>query len=290
MILPEFEYLEPKTMEEAISLASQLGLRCKVMAGGTDVIVLMKEKVIKPEYIVDLKNIEGLDALEYTPGQGLRIGSLTKLRTIEKSEVVKENFPAVADAAHYVASTQVRSKGTMAGNICNASPSCDTAPILIALGATVSTEGPAGQSKIDVEKLFTGPKKTVLEQGEIVTEILIPDMKPGQGAAYIKHAYRKAMDLAIVGVAASVTVKGGKCQDARIALGAVAATPIRAKGAEALLIGKEITDELINEVSVAAAEGCSPISDVRASAEYRKDMIRVFTKRAIKKALESIKA
>lgn len=290
MIFPNFEYLAPKSLEEAISLASQLGSGCKVMAGGTDLLVLMKEKAIKPDYIVDLKNIDGLDTLEYIPGEGLKIGALTKLRTIEKSEVVKKYYPAVADAAHYVASTQVRGKGTMAGNICNASPSCDTAPILIVLGATIHTEGPAGYSKLDAEKLFKGPKKTVLEQGEIVTEITIPEIKNGQGAAYLKHAYRKAMDLAIVGVAASIIVEEGKCKDAKIALGAVAATPIRAPMAEEMLIGNVLTDELIERASVAATESCNPISDVRASAEYRKDMVRVFTKRAIKKAIENINA
>lgn len=290
MILPDFEYLEPKTLGEAISMASQLGPECKVMAGGTDLIVLMKEGAIKPEFIVDLKNIEELDSLSYVPGEGLKIGALTKLRAIERSDVVKEKYPAVADAAHYVASTQVRSKATMAGNICNASPSCDTAPILIVLGATIHTEGTVGSSKIDVEKLFKCPKETCLCQGEIVTEITIPDMKPGQGAAYIKHAYRKAMDLAIVGVAASIIIENGKCMDAKIALGAVAATPIRVAKAEEILIGKEITSELIGAAAVAAMECCSPISDVRASAEYRKDMIRVFTKRAIKKAIDNITA
>ena len=290
MIFPKFEYLAPQSLEEAISLVSQLGPGCRVMAGGTDLLVLMKEKAIKPEYIVDLKGIDSLDALEYIPEKGLKIGALTTLRSIEKSETVKKYYPAVADSAHYVASTQVRSKGTMAGNICNASPSCDTAPILIVLEATVHTEGPAGPSKIDAEKLFKGPKKTILEQGEIVTEITIPEMKPGQGAAYVKHAYRKAMDLAIVGVAASITLENDRCKDAKIALGAVAATPIRALKAEEMLIGKEMTDDVIEAAAIAAMENCCPISDVRASAEYRQDMVRVFTKRAIKKAMESINA
>lgn len=290
MILPNFEYLAPTSLEEAISMASQLGPNCKVMAGGTDLIVLMKEKAIKPEYIVDLKGIKGLDVLEYMPGKGLKVGALTTLRTIEKSEVVKEHYPAVADSAHYVASTQVRSKGTMAGNICNASPSCDTGPILIVLEATIHTEGPAGSSKIDAEKLFKGPKETILEQGEIVTEITIPEMKRGQGAAYVKHAYRKAMDLAIVGVAVSIIVENGKCKDAKIALGAVSTTPVRALKAEEMLIGKELTDDVIEATANAAMENCCPISDVRASAEYRQDMVRVFTKRAINKAMENIRA
>jgi carbon-monoxide dehydrogenase medium subunit len=287
MILPKFEYLTPKTLNEACNLLFELGTGCKVMAGSTDVIVLMKEKVLKPEYILDIKHIEGLDYLNYDTEDGLKIGALTTLRTIEKSKLVKEKFKAVADAAHYVASTQVRSKGTMAGNICNASPSADTAPILLALGATLNIKGTEREYQLPIEKFFIGPKKTSLELGEIVTEIVIPGIGENAYAAYIKHAIRKAMDLAIVGVAAVVTVENGICTNARIALGAVAATPIRAPKAEQILMGNPLTDVIIEKAAIAASEGCSPISDVRASAEYRKDMVRVFTKRAIKKALES---
>lgn len=289
MILPNFEYMNPKSLEEAISLSSQLGEECKVMAGGTDVVVLMKEKAISPQYIIDIKGIPGMSEIKYEKGEGLTIGALVKLRDIQGSEVVASNFQAICDAAHFVASNQIRCKGTMVGNICNASPSCDTAPILIALGAEIHTERPEGNSKMLVEKMFAGPKKTVLVPGEIVTEIFVPDRKPGQGAAYIKHAYRKAMDLAIVGVAASLVVEGGICKEAKIALGAVAATPIRAREAENALIGRTITPQIIAEAGEAAMNECSPISDARASAEYRKDMIRVFTKRALNKAMEDIR-
>lgn len=289
MILPDFEYLQASSVDEAISLATQLGEEAKLMAGGTDVVVLMKEKAISPKYIIDLKNICGLNDIRYEKGKGLTIGALTKLRDIQGSETIAEQYQAVCDAAHYVASNQIRCKGTMVGNICNASPSCDTAPVLIALGAEIRTERPEGTSVMPVEKLFKGPKKMNLAAGEIVTEIHIPERQKGQGAAYIKHAYRKAMDLAIVGVAASVVIENGICKDAKIALGAVAATPIRAKAAEEILIGSELTEDVIDRAGKAAMDGCSPISDVRASAEYRKDMVRVFTKRAIKKALADIR-
>lgn len=289
MILPEFEYMQASSVEEAISLSSQLGPEAKLMAGGTDVVVLMKEHVIAPKYIIDLKGIKGLDEIKYEEGKGLTIGALAKLRDIQGSSVVAGQFQAVCDAAHFVASNQIRCKGTMVGNICNASPSCDTAPILIALGAEIETERPEGNSRIPVEEMFLGPMKTKLVPGEIVTAIKIPERKKGQGAAYIKHAYRKAMDLAIVGVAASVTVENGVCTDAKIGLGAVAATPIRSKAAEAVLIGKKLTEEVVAEAANAAMNECSPITDVRASAEYRKDMIRVFTKRALNKAIEDIR-
>ena len=287
MALPMFNYVAARSIEEAGSLAAELGGRGVVLAGGTDIMVLMKDRMLKPECVLDIKRIPGMDGLEYVPGEGLRIGALTTLRTIETSKIVREKFGAVADAAHYVASTQIRSRATMVGNICNASPSADTAPILLALDAAVKTfrNSPDKGRTIPIGEFFKDVRKTALAPGEIVTEIAIPEPGVRECAAYLKHAVRKAMDLAIIGVAAWLKMDGERCIDCRIALGAVAATPIRSAGAEKMLIGKVLTNELIAQAAVAASEDCSPISDVRASAEYRKDMIRVFTKRSIKKAL-----
>ncbi|OPY66192.1 MAG: Carbon monoxide dehydrogenase medium chain [Syntrophorhabdaceae bacterium PtaU1.Bin034] len=292
MALPRFDYVTAHSLEEAGNLAAELGDKCVVLAGGTDVIVAMKDRLRKPEHVLDIKRIPGIDRLEYVPGEGLKIGALTTLRTIETSKIVKAKFSALADAAHYVASVQVRARGTMAGNICNASPSADTAPILIVLNATVKTFriSPDQGRTIPIGEFFRGVGKTVLASGEIVTEIGIPDMLAGECAAYLKHSVRKAMDLAIVGVAAWLKMDGRKCVDCRIALGAVAPTPIRTAKAEKILIGRKLTDELIEQAGVAASDDCSPISDIRASAEYRCDMVRVFTKRAIKRALETNKA
>lgn len=287
MVLPQFEYLAPATLEEACKLLADLGSGAKAMAGATDLIPPMKDKVITPEYLVDLKNIPGLDYLEYDEEEGLKIGALTTLREIEKSALVQEKNPAVAHAAKVVASTQIRAKGTMVGNICNASPSCDTAPILLANGAKILVQGVEGTREIGIDDFFLGVKKTALQPGEIVTGIVVPPLKEGESDAYIKHAVRKAMDLAIIGVACKIKVEDGICKAARIALGAVATTPIRATKAEEILIGKELTDEVIAEAAQAAMDSCSPISDIRASKEYRKAMIGVFTKRAIKQALEA---
>lgn len=286
MVLPKFEYLVPKTLEEACAKLVELGPCAKVMAGATDLIPPMKDKVIKPEYLLDIKHIPGLDVLSYDEEKGLTIGALTTLRTIENSTVVKEKLPAVAQAAKYVASPQIRTKGTMAGNICNASPSCDTAPILLVSGATLNVQGPNGTRTIGIDDFFVGVKKTSLQPGEILTSIQVPALREGEHSAYIKHSVRKAMDLAIIGVAAKIRIENGICTDAKIALGGVAITPIRAPKAEEILIGKQLTDEVIAEAAVAAMNSCSPISDIRASAEYRKDMIRVFTKRAVKQAME----
>ena len=286
MVLPKFEYLVPKTLEEACAKLVELGPCAKVMAGATDLIPPMKDKVIKPEYLLDIKHIPGLDVLSYDEEKGLTIGALTTLRTIENSTVVKEKLPAVAQAAKYVASPQIRNKGTMAGNICNASPSCDTAPILLASSATLNVQGPNGTRTIGIDDFFVGVKKTSLQPGEILTSIQVPALREGEHSAYIKHSVRKAMDLAIIGVAAKIRIENGICTDAKIDLGGVAITPIRAPKAEEILIGKQLTDEVIAEAAVAAMNSCSPISDIRASAEYRKDMIRVFTKRAVKQAME----
>ena len=288
MVLPQFEYLAPKTIGEACNLLLELGSPAKVMAGATDLIPPMKDKAISPEYLIDLKKIPDLDYLEYDEKEGLKIGALTTLRTIETSPLVKEKNPAVAHAAKVVASTQIRAKGTMAGNICNASPSCDTAPNLLAQGAKILVQGPNKDRIIQAEDFFLGVKKTSLEPGEIVTGIVIPPLAENERAAYIKHAVRKAMDLAIIGVAVKIKVEDGICTDVHIALGAVAAPPIRAPKAEEALIGKALTDEVIVKASEEAMDSCHPISDIRASAEYRKDMIRVFTKRAVRQAMECL--
>lgn len=286
MVLPDFDYLVPTTLGEACNLLLEMNGKARVFAGATDIIPPMRDKAFTVDYLIDLKHIPGLDYLEYDEEEGLKIGALTTLRTIETSPLVKEKNPAVAHAAKVVASTQVRAKGTLVGNICNASPSCDSGPNLLAQNAKVLVQGPNRDRYIMAGDFFTGVKRTALEPGEIVTGVVFPPLKEGQRCVYIKHAVRKAMDLAIIGVAVNLTMEGKVCKDARIALGAVATTPILAPRAAECLIGKELTEADIIAASEAAMDSCHPISDIRASAEYRKDMIRVFTKRAIKQALE----
>jgi carbon-monoxide dehydrogenase medium subunit len=286
MVLPNFSYVAPASLQEACNLLKELGAAAKIMAGGTDLINPMKDKVLKPGYVVDIKNIPNLDQLKYDPAKGLKIGALTKIRDIECSPVVQKEYPALAEAAHVIASTQIRSKGTIVGNLCNASPSADSVPALLVLDAVLEVTGPERQRSIPLDKFFVGFKKLALEPGEIVTAITVPPVPANTKAAYIKHAFRKAMDLAIVGVAASITMEGEKCSDAKIALGAVAVTAVRAPSAEKALIGKTLADAVLEEAGVAAMKDCKPISDVRASAEYRHDMVRVFTRRSVQKALE----
>ncbi len=286
MVLPQFEYMTASTLEEACRLLLEHDGKAKVMAGATDLIPPMRDKVFTPEYIIDLKQIPGLDELTYDEEEGLKIGALTTLRTLEKSELVQAKNPAVSYAAKVIASTQIRAKGTLVGNICNSSPSNDSAPNLLAQGAKVNVQGVDGTRVIPIEEFFLGVRKTALKPGEIVTSVVIPPLKDNEKAAYLKFAVRKAMDLAIIGVAAKIKLENGICTDAKIALGAVAITPILAPKAAEVLIGKELTDEVIEEAAQAAMDSCSPISDIRASKEYRKAMIGVYTKRAIKQCLE----
>lgn len=287
--LPRFEYLAPKTLDEALALLSEHKGKARVIAGGTDLLPKMKSWEVVPQYLIGLKNISGLDYIKHTETDGLRFGALTTLNSIDTSPIIQERFDVLAQAAHSMASTQIRNVGTVAGNLCMAVPSADTAPALIVLGAKLKLVTPRGERIVAVEEVFTGPGETVLDEAELLVEVYIPNMPLHSGAIYLKHTLRRAMDLAIVGVAAMVTSHNGACKDVKIALGAVAPTPIRATGAEAVLSRKAVNDELIREAARVASEEARPISDIRASTEYRREMVRVLTRRAVKQAFEKSK-
>jgi len=286
MRLPRFEYLSPQTVKEACSLLLQHGDKAKVMAGGTDVLNVMKERIIKPEYVIGLRAISDLDYIE-ADADGIRIGAMTTLTSLGNSKIVREKFPCLAEVPGKMATVQIRNMGTLGGNLCNAAPSADTAPILICLGARAKIVSADSERVVALEDFFTGPGETVLKDGEILAEIQVTGQPANTGGAYFKMS-RVAVDLAIVGVAAVVTLdgKGGSCSDIKIALGAVAPTPIRAKKAEASIKGKTIDEALIEQAGKIASEEASPIDDVRGSAYYRTEIVNVFTKRAIRKALE----
>jgi carbon-monoxide dehydrogenase medium subunit len=283
--LPKFDYLKPKTINEALALLSEHKGKAKLIAGGTDLVPKLKRREIEsPEYLIDLKNIPDLDYIEYDWESGLKIGPLTTIHSLEASPVVKEKFSVLFDAVQSMASVQVRNKGTLAGNICNAVPSADTAPALLTLEAKLKLAGPKSERTVNIEEFFTGPSETVLN-GEILREIHIPSLPSNGRGKYLKLTPRSSMDLAIVGVAAVIIVDCGVCNDIRIALGAVAPTPMRARVAEGILRGQKLTRELIDEAAKHASRECRPINDHRASAEYRCEMVRVLTKRAIEQAI-----
>lgn len=277
-----FEYFEPGTLDEARRLLSAGG---QVLAGGTDLLVEIKEQLRRVDRVVNIKKIPGMDALSYDTRGGLRIGALVTAREIELSPFVSEKYPNLIQAVRELGSIQVRNRATIVGNVCRASPSADTLPPLMADGAVVKIYGPGGGRAVPLEEFFKGPGKTVLDPDELVTEIVVPAPPPRTGKVYIKHGRRKAMELATVGVAVSLTLNA----EVRIVLGAVAPTPIRARSAEALFQGKTPNDDLIEKAAQAAAHEARPISNVRASAAYRRDMVHVLTSRALRQALRAAK-
>ena len=284
--LPKFEYLRPSTIDEALSLLSQYRGRAKVIAGGTDILPKLKRREIKaPEYIIDLKGIPDLDYVRYDEVGGLSLGPLATIHAVEASPIVQDKFGVLYQAAESMASTQVRNRGTIAGNICNAVPSADTAPALLTLEADVKLASQMGERVVKIEEFFTGPNETVLTDKEILREIHVPNLPAQSRGVYLKLTPRRSMDLALVGVAAVLVAKDGICDDIRIALGAVAPTPMRARQAEEILRGQKLSDEVIARAAQIAGGECHPISDHRASQEYRCQMVEVLTKRAIRQAI-----
>jgi carbon-monoxide dehydrogenase medium subunit len=278
--LRQFDYFKPSTLPEALALLSSYDGEAKILAGGTDLLVGMKEKELSPRCIIDIKGISGLNYINYHPKQGLTIGALTTIRTVENSPLVRKNYPFLSHAAGLLGCVQVRNKATIGGNLCNAAPSAETAPSLLCLDAKVKIASLKGERVIFLEEFFRGPGLTALDK-EILVEIqLSPYRKKG---IYIKHSPRKAMDVAIVGVAVAVTEdkEKEKWEDVRIALGAVAPIPLRVRRAEEILAGRKLEFELIERAVEIAKETASPISDVRASAEYRREMVSVLVQRAL---------
>jgi carbon-monoxide dehydrogenase medium subunit len=283
-----FEYFEPQTLDEAVAL---LGRHCgtaNILAGGTDLLVEIREQIRKPDHVVNIKKIPGMDRLSFDPATGLKFGSLVTAREIEISPDVRRDYRGLAQAASEVGSIQVRNRATIVGNICRASPSADTLPPLIADGAVVTIFGRTGERRIALEDFFLGPGKTVLQPDEIVTTVDVPAVAPCSASIYIKHGRRKAMELATVGVAVALMLDGEVCRRIRIVLGAVAPTPIRAKKAESIVQDHVLDESLIEAAARAAMEESRPISNIRGSAAYRREMVRVLTARAIKQARESI--
>jgi carbon-monoxide dehydrogenase medium subunit len=283
-----FEYSEPSTLDEAVALLGSGGGRASLMAGGTDLMVQMKEHIRQPDRVINIKKIPGLAEFSYDERHGLRLGALVTTRAVETSPIAQQHYASLCRASTDFASIQVRNRATVVGNVCRASPSADTLPPLIADDATLQIHGPRGLRTTSVEAFCIGPGKTTLGADEIVTQIAIPAPAPRTGKVYIKHGRRAQMELATVGVAVSITIEGGRCASVGIVLAAVAPTPLRARVAEALLRGKSLTTAAIAAAARAAADESRPIADVRASAGYRREMVAVLTRRAIEQAIEEV--
>ena len=276
-----FGYCEAKDINEAMSyLDTHRGV--KLIAGGTDLIVQMKKRMKQPTSLVSIAQTQGLDEIN-NGGKGLRIGALTTLRSIESSPLVKKHFPILSECVSQMATTQVRNMATIGGNICNASPAADAAVALLALDAKFHLISQSGRRIIRAEDFFLGPGKSILKPSEILTEIEISNISPKTGGAFIKIS-RVSNDLAIINVATVLSFSGNVCEDAKIALGAVAPTPIRAKEAEEALKGRIISPTVIGTAEDLAADTITPITDVRGTAEYRRAVSKVIVRRSIETA------
>ena len=278
-----FQYLTPKTVDEVCAFLSQYKKQATVLAGGTDVMVLLKGQAITPSYIIKLDAIKDLDYI-VQDDKGLKIGALATMSDIAGSTVVKERFPLLAYAAGEMGSPQVRNTATVVGNLCRASPSADTAPPLLALGAKLKVVSSAGERIVNLEDFFIGPGETVLRNDEMVIEIQIPNLPPDTYGVYTRTSSRAALSIAQVSAAVVVTLDSTKSSvvEARIVLGSVAPTPIRATQAEEALKGQTINDETIKKAAGEAMSAAKPISDVRSSAAYRKEMVKALVERALR--------
>jgi len=285
--LRTFEYVVPKTIKEAVALLQERG--AAVLAGGTDLLLRRKGREYGPRIVIDIKQIKGFDELRLTSGGDLVIGPAVTMRQIERAEEVRRDYQAVAQGAEVVGSVQIRNRATLIGNVCNAAPSADTSPGLLALGARVRIAGPTGRRSLGLDNFFIGPGRSALKRGELVTGVQLPAVGLRTGSAYVRHTTRGAMDIAAVGVGVALMLAddGKVCEAAAIALGAVASTPMRARAAEGMVRGQVLTPQLIAAVAEKAADEAKPISDVRASAGFRRELVRVLTGRMIETALEN---
>jgi carbon-monoxide dehydrogenase medium subunit len=285
MYLPRFVFFEPETLGEACFLLSKSEGKARILAGGTDLLVKIKRGVEKPVSLISFNKISEFRDIHVAGGDNLDIGALTTISQLIDCSIINEEIGILAQAARMMALPQVRNRGTIGGNLCNASPAADMPPVLIALNSQVKMVCLTGERTIPLEKFFLGPGKTVLQGDEILTEISIPIPSRHTGTSYQKLSPRHN-DLATASVAVVLVMysDGRTCKDSRIVLGAVAPTVIRCQQAEQVLKGKAIDEEAHRKAAEAASESCQPVSDIRASAGYRKEIIRVLVKRAIDQA------
>jgi carbon-monoxide dehydrogenase medium subunit len=289
-MIKDFEYFAPKTLKEALTLIDKYQDDCKVIGGGQSLLILMRQGLVAPKYLVSIKGLAELSYIKDTK-EGLKIGALTTHRTIEKSPLIKKKSGVLAEMEQRLASIQTRNWGTIGGNLCHGDPAGDPAPVLTALKATLTIASLKGERNMPVEDFTLDYFETALQLGELLTEIQVPAPLPRSGTAYTKFNIIES-DLATVGVAVSVTLGAGDgvCQDVRIALGASAPTPMRANKAEAVLKGKKITDALLKEAGEAASAEAEPISDIQASEEYRRELVKILVGRVAKEALARAKS
>lgn len=285
-----FEYRTPKSLKEVHATLKEFGSDAKLIAGGTSLVIMMRQRLVRPNCLVSLRSVRGLNSIEIHDG-GTRIGGLATHREVESSSLLRRRLPLLAETYHHVATIRVRNMATVGGGLAHADPNQDPPPTLIALGATVKATSADGSRVIPLDEFFTDYYETVLKPDEIVTEVFVPKMAANSAGAYLKFLPRTADDYATVSAAAVLTLdKTGKTiNDVRIALGSVGVTPIRATAAEAVLRGQPVKAEAFAEAGEKAKEAVDPVSDFRGSAAYKKEMAGVFVRRALEKALVTLR-
>ena len=281
-----FELLQPRSLTEALELKRDYRERAKILAGGTDLLVLLKDGKIKTEAVMSLRHLRELNFIR-AEESGITLGALASHSAVAHSSVVRQRVPDLAEACAQVGAAQIQNLGTVGGNLCNASPAADAAPPLLLMDALLTLASARGERRIPIHDFFLGPRQTVLQADEILKEIFIPRMSGRRGATYLKLGRRQAMEIAIVGLGVAIHLNGSDqvVSECRVAMGSVAPTVVRAHDAEKILRDREITSQLVDEVAAVAADAARPISDVRASAQYRLDMIRVLCRQATHAAL-----
>jgi len=285
----EFEYLRPSNLNETLTYLSSYNGKSKILAGGTDLVLLLQQGLVQPTHIIDISDVPELNYIREEDGH-LRIGGATKMREIETSTLVRTKIPMLAKASQLVGEIGVRNIATIGGNLANASPAADSAPPLLVLDVSLKVRKTNGERTIKLSDFFLHVKKTVLSPDELVTEVTVPIPPPKSGGAFFRLAKRGGNVISIVSAAAFLSMSGKLCSVARIAMGSVAPTPIRIKSAEKVLEGAELTEENIRTAAQKAFEEIKPISDIRASAEYRKDTSKVYVRKAIEEALKWAKS
>ena len=276
--LPKFNYVAPRSLDETLGLLKEHEKEARLLAGGTDLLVWMKKGVVYPGLLIDIRGVPELHFIKVF-GDELQLGAATPMNEIKDSKEVQERAPALAQALQFLACHPIRNRATLGGNLCSASPAADTAPPRLALGASVTLQSPEGERRVALSEFFVGPGLTLKKPNEILKEIIVPFQEGRSG--FLKLGRRKALTLSIASVAASVTVRDGKFAYANLALGAVAPIPLLCRKAQEQLIGAPVTDEVIQRASDAAKSEVSPITDVRATAAYRREMVGVLIKRIL---------
>jgi len=275
----------PGSVDECLTVLAQRGSEAKLVAGGTDLLPQMKNGVTRPGCVVDISRLSELRSIALDASGGLRLGAAVAARQIERDARLAKAFPSLVESAALVGSIQIRNLATVGGNLCNAAPSADMAPPLIALEAEAVIAGPKGRRRVPLASFFEGVRTTVLGPDELLIELVVPAPGPRSGGHYLRHTPRRELDIAVVGVASQITLSNGVCGKARISLASVAPTPVRATAAERMLEGQPLTKERVEEAAKLAVEAARPISDQRGSAEFRKHLVRVLTRRTLTTAL-----